>query len=291
MGTMIALFLVLSTLSGCASESLTNLKNAPPILAAAPAVFTYQAELIRCEGTASDSDGTILAEYTYEVPLLHVFQSEGTPLETASTPQESQVLAAVQTFNTQFSSWIEPDLSDLTESAQWERAFRAEEGLTFFPYLDELTCTVYQTEHLISVFGNYYTYTGGAHPNTYLLSWNFDLDTGEFFDPELLDEGKYFHSFVQDSLIQQAQETVKEHGVDITEYFWDDYETILADWSSYAVSFDETGMTVAFSPYELAAYAAGPQFFHLSYEQLLPHLGPHGRMLLGLEDAVRPAVP
>ena len=58
----------------------------------------------------------------------------------------------------------------------------------------------------------------------------------------------------------------------------------MAEWSSYAVSFDETGMTVGFSPYELAAYAAGPQVFHLAYETLLPHLGQHGRALLGLED-------
>ena len=42
-------------------------------------------------------------------------------------------------------------------------------------------------------------------------------------------------------------------------------------------------MTVGFSPYELACYAAGPQVFHLTYEQLLPRLSPHGRALLGLE--------
>ena len=44
-------------------------------------------------------------------------------------------------------------------------------------------------------------------------------------------------------------------------------------------------MTVGFSPYELAAYAAGPQTFHLTYEELSPHLGPHGKALLGLEAA------
>ena len=41
-------------------------------------------------------------------------------------------------------------------------------------------------------------------------------------------------------------------------------------------------MTVTFSPYELAAYAAGPQIFRLTYDQLAPHLGEHGRTLLGL---------
>ena len=41
-------------------------------------------------------------------------------------------------------------------------------------------------------------------------------------------------------------------------------------------------MTVAFSPYELAAYAAGAQIYHLSYEELMPYLSPHGMELLGL---------
>lgn len=278
MGTMIALFLVLSTLSGCANETLTNLKNAPPILAAAPAVFTYQAELTRCEGAVSGDDGTVLAEYAYEVPLLKVCQAGGTLLETASDPEESKALAAAQTFNDQFLSWVEPDLTGLTEIAQEEQSFRAEEGLSFIPYQDELSCTVYQTEQLISVFATYCTYTGGAHPNTILLSWNFDLESGEFFEPEILDEGGDLREYVQSAMARQVREEK------LQDLYWEDYETTLADWSNYAVSFDETGMTVAFSPYELAAYAAGPQIFRLSYEELLPHLGPHGRALLGLED-------
>ena len=45
-------------------------------------------------------------------------------------------------------------------------------------------------------------------------------------------------------------------------------------------------MTVGFSPYELACYAAGSQVFHLTYQELLPYLGSHSRALLGLEEQV-----
>ena len=44
------------------------------------------------------------------------------------------------------------------------------------------------------------------------------------------------------------------------------------------------GMSVAFSPYELAAYAAGPQTFELSYEFLKPYLDEHGLEVLGLDE-------
>ena len=68
------------------------------------------------------------------------------------------------------------------------------------------------------------------------------------------------------------------------EMFWEDYEDIIADWSSYAVSFDEAGMTVAFSPYELAAYAAAAQVFTLSYLELAPHLNQRGQQVLVLTE-------
>ena len=152
------------------------------------------------------------------------------------------------------------------------------------PYTLELACTIYQTEQIISVSGTYYSYTGGAHPNTYLLGWNFDLDTGEFFDAKALSDGTALQDHVTERLICQARCRASEQDMTPGEMFWEDYEDIIADWSSYDVSFDEEGMTVAFSPYELAAYAAGAQEFVLTYEELAPHLNQRGRQMLGLSE-------
>ena len=84
-------------------------------------------------------------------------------------------------------------------------------------------------------------------------------------------------------IVRQIGETAAEYDLAAEEVFWENYEEIAAGWSSYAVSFDETGMTVGFSPYELAAYAAGSQVFRLPYDLLAPHLGDYGRAVLGLE--------
>ena len=85
------------------------------------------------------------------------------------------------------------------------------------------------------------------------------------------------------SLKAQAAARARENGLAPRKFFWEDYEDTLDNWSSYAVSFDEAGMSVMFSPYELAAYAAGPQVFRIPYEDLAPCLGSRGRTLLGLE--------
>lgn len=280
MSTMIALFIVLSTLIGCAGETLTNVKNALPEPAAS---LTLAVEIENYAETVRDEDGAALAICSYDLPVLRVLLEDGSPLKEAATEGERRALEMAETFNARFSAWKD-NPQTLAKGAKEDRAFRNESEQEPMAYTDDLSCTVYQTETLISVSGVYYTYTGGAHPNSILMSWNFDLDTGAFFEPEILDEGGDLREPVRLALVKQARETAAEMGMAPKDFYWGDYETILADWSSYAVSFDESGMTVAFSPYELACYAAGPQVFYLTYDQLRPHLGQHGRELLGLEE-------
>jgi len=278
---MIALLLVLSTLSGCAGETLSNVKNAMPPRADA---VTLTVEVEPYEDVIRDEDGTVLAECAYEIPVMRALTEDGETLEEAASPEQEKALAAAETFNTRFAQWKEnPQV--LVEGAKEDREFWNEAGLEFPPYTDDLSCTVYQTKHLVSVSGVYSTYTGGAHPNSLLMSWNFDLETGEFFEPEILNAGGDIQDFVQKELVAQAREAAAKMDTAPEEWYWEDYEDTLAEWSSYAVSFDEGGMTIGFSPYELACYAAGPQVFRIPYERLYPHLGEHSRELLGLDTA------
>jgi len=276
---MIALLLVLSTLSGCAGETLTDVKNAMPPRSAA---VTFSLEVEPYEDAVRDEDGTVLAECSYELPVMRVLTEDGDTLEGAASPEQETALASAETFNTRFAQWKD-NLQVLGEGAKEDREFWNETGLEFRAYTDDLRCTVYQTGHLVSVSGFYSTYTGGAHPNCILISWNFDLETGEFFEPEILNAGGDFQDFVQKELLAQTREAAAAVNTAPEDFYWEDYEETLAEWSSYAVSFDEEGMTVGFSPYELACYAAGPQVFQIPYERLYPHLGEHGRALLGLD--------
>lgn len=277
MSTMIALFLVFAALVGCAGETSVNVKNAPP----PPAAAAFSVELEKYEETVRDEDGAALAECSYELPVMRVLSEDGSVLEEAASAEQERALAAAETFNARFAAWKD-NPKTLAESAKEDRAFRNESGLEPMAYTDDLWCAVYRTETLVSVSGTYSTYTGGAHPNHILMSWNFDMESGEFFEPEILDEGGDLREYVRQALAQQAREPDEELGTTPQSFYWEDYENILADWPSYAVSFDAEGMTVGFSPYELAAYAAGPQIFRLTYDQLAPHLGEHGRALLGL---------
>lgn len=284
------LLLICCLLAGCTAAPAAREpaeSTPPPAVEPAPeepCVCTV--EMMDWEDSAVDGDGASLATCRVHMPVLTARRADGTAIETAGTEAEARALAAAETFNAQFAAWtLDEEFQELADLAREERAWRQESGIDWGPaFFTEMTSETYQTDRLVSVAGDYYSYTGGAHPNTVLMAWNFDLETGAFFVPEqLAGDGEAFSKAVSEEIVRQIGETAAEYDLTAAEMFWENYEEIAAGWSSYAVSFDETGMTVGFSPYELAAYAAGPQVFHLSYDLLAPHLGDYGRAVLGLE--------
>ena len=291
MTKLLALLMAL-LLTACASISETDVKSAPPPevpavpVQTAPAPLHFTVETGGWEDTAAAEDGTPLAEYTFTLPVLSVRREDGTLVETAETETEQKALETAAVFNEKFGKWAAAEeFGEIVEAAAEHLAQCREWKLEWVgPYTLDLDCTIYQTEQMVSVSGVYYSFTGGAHPNTYLLGWSFDLDTGEFFDAKALSDGTALQDHVTEELTRQARCRASEEDMVPEEMFWEDYESIIADWSSYAVSFDESGMTVAFSPYELAAYAAGAQVFTLSYEELAHHLNQRGQQVLGLAE-------
>ena len=291
MTKLLALLMAL-LLTACASISETDVKSDPPPEVPAVSVQTALAPLHVTvetgvwEDAAAAEDGTILAEYSFTLPVLSVRREDGTVVETAETETEQKALETAVVFNEKFGKWAAAEeFGEIVEAAAEDLEFCREWELEWVgPYTLDLNCTIYQTEQMVSVSSVYYSFTGGAHPNTYLLGWNFDLDTGEFFDAKALSDGTALQDHVTEELTRQARCRASEEDMVPEQMFWEDYESIIADWSSYAVSFDESGMTVAFSPYELAAYAAGAQVFTLSYEELAHHLNQRGQQVLGLAE-------
>ena len=284
------LLMALCLLAGCtAAPAAREPAESTPPPAAEPAPeepCVCTVEMMDWEDSAVDGDGTSLATCRVHMPVLTARRADGTAIETAETEAEARALAAAETFNAQFAAWtLDEEFQELADLAREERAWRQESGIDWGPaFFTEMTSETYQTDRLVSVTGDYYSYTGGAHPNTVLMAWNFDLETGAFFVPEqLAGDGEAFSKAVSEEIVRQIGETAAEYDLTAAEMFWENYEEIATGWSSYAVSFDETGMTVGFSPYDLAAYAAGPQVFHLSYDLLAPHLSDYGRAVLGLE--------
>ena len=242
--------------------------------------------------TVKTNEGVVLAESCYSLPVLGAHREDGSLILEAQTEAEAAALAVAEAFNDRFTQWKEETEqggegnigANLAQYAAEDYAWRTQEGLDWYEnYEAELNCTTYQTEHMVSVFGLYYCYSGGAHGNSVYLSWNFDLKNGAFFGPELLG-GTELQTVVTEELKRQCAERAAEYDMKPEEMFWQDYESILADWQSYAIAFDAEGMSINYSPYELAAYAAGGQCFEIAYDFLEPYLSLQGLEILGLVE-------
>ena len=278
------------TLTACSVPSVAQIQNAPlpptAMLESAEEPIQYTVELQTWEQSSQAEDGTPLVSCTYTLPVLAASRGDGTAVDEAQTEQEERALAVTEAFNREFQAWTTGETFDeLTQEAQADLDWRRTEDVPWTTgYVLDLECQVYQTEELISVSGTHYNFLdGAAHPNIWRMSWNFDLTDGAFFAPDFLAEGSELQTAVTEEIIRQANEPL-EDGTVPAEFYWEDYRDIAANWSTAAVSFDAAGMTVIFSPYELAAYGFGEQTFRVSYDFLRPHLSDHGLELLGLTE-------
>jgi hypothetical protein len=288
---------LLLTLSACGTTMATPAGSVGmPVLPAqsaavqsawtpAEAGITYTVDTNTVENSASAEDGTVVATCRYDLPILRAWRSDGSEITEAETAPEAIALKTVAAFNEKFEGI--PDGGDFKEMADWAKedyqAFPEDFAQNRAPYSDDMGYTFWQTDHLVSISGACYSYSGGAHPNSVELGWNFDLDAGSFVEPvTIATDQQAFQDAVAQEIIRQADAMAADNGMAPAEFFWENYQEIAAEWPNYAVYFDASGMTVTFSAYEMACYAAGAQSFTLSDSFLSPYLNDYGRTLLSL---------
>ena len=235
-----------AALAGCGITTLPTPEDPELPAAADPEEITYEVTTDPHEEIVHAEDGTLLMTVSFQLPHLQAY-ADGTLIETPATPAQEEAMARVNTFNENFDQWresesVEESIADT--KMMYQESPELFTGDSMAPLSEELTYTCYRTGSLISIAADYYSYLGGAHPNTVYFSWNYDLDSGVFLSiPELATDPQ----------------------------------------ADYAASFDADGLTVIFSAYELASYANGPQEFHIPYAALDSYWSDSGRTVLGLD--------
>ena len=229
----------------------------------------------------TDDDGTVIATTSYTLPRLSVL-SEGM----GAVPPEAQ--KACDTFNEEirrtsfigegfFGDGEEP--SDFSAMAREAHAWSAEMGMEFEPFFDEFSVSdVFQSAHMLSVFGLGSSFTGGAHPNNYFIVWNYDLDNGKFFGlNDLSDDPEALRAAVAENILGQ----INEQG--LADGYFEDYAATIREAKEFSVMFrDSQELEVWFSEYEIAPHAAGMPNFTIPYPSIASYLNSYGRTLMDL---------
>lgn len=227
----------------------------------------YQLDAAAAENTFTAEDGTEVAHYSYTLLTLALVNEGELSQELAEAAGRN-----VDLFNETMAALME-------KSAETGRVM-GEDALSGYTawdrdsvyYYDETSASGALLGQVISVRLDNQCFTGGAHPNRYVSSFLFDLRTGQFINPiQIADTPEEFRTGAAAVLLEKLEERK-----DILEDCWPEYPEIISRWNEGTVLFDEEGMLVVFSPYELGPYTMGEVELRVTNEELASLVGEEG---------------
>ena len=129
------------------------------------------------------------------------------------------------------------------------------------PFCSDIECLVTRfDEHMLSIRLNYYDFAGGAHPMHYTRVTNIDPVSGhKLMLEDVLANTADLPAIVRDETYLQYPDLADEIS-SYTEPLYDDegdYFVTMMNDNSYTWAIGADGLTIHFSPYEVASYAAG----------------------------------
>ena len=292
--TLLALTMALA-LFGCAKkpeaqEALSPVVSESDAAAEAPTdaapaaeewnyVLTTHSESGECK---SDED-VLLATVSYELPVLQLTNASGEVFggETAERGVTQRQLDACRAFNARMEAYRAELVSaeKLGQEALAQYNEMSEELRKTFPaYMQSCELSgSRQNGDLLDVVLLDYGYWGGAHGGSALVDLHFDLAEGTFFTlRDLSDEPEKLLEEIRRDVLRSIWESGEE------DWYFDDYSETVSAKDDFTFTLDETGITVYFSEYEIAPYAAGMPEFLIPYANISRFLNERGQRLLGL---------
>lgn len=278
----IVLLVCLFALTACASAENDNAAPQQPEQGA-PLAAEYETPDYQFEPSlaaekhfyAGDDAELELARYDYTLDTLRVSN-----LEELSPEDEEAAERNVEAFNARMSTLLDEFVDRGSSMGSDAMTLYAQESIDFSAggFYDETSSSCCRTGDVISVRLESGSYTGGAHGNYYTSSYLFDLRTGQFLDAAHLAEDPEAFRIGAAELLKEKADAIEEKRSD----YWPDYADILSRWNEGTVLFNEEGMVVVYSPYDLGPYSMGAVELTVSYDELADLMGPKGLERLGV---------
>jgi Protein of unknown function (DUF3298)/Deacetylase PdaC len=148
-------------------------------------------------------------------------------------------------------------------------------------YIDVGYDVEYADDDLISVSFGEDTFTGGAHPNHDFFALTYDLKAGralalaDLFKPGAKYLSKISAYATQDLKGRKDPDSGENMGL-AQDIFEDGAKPTLVNYSNWNIT--KKGLLITFPPYQVAAYAYGPQFVLIPYAQLKDIARPDGAL-------------
>ncbi len=284
-----AVFIV--SLSACAVQKQQDTSAEESTEKSENLQFALGTPLTKEEKLTGD-DSVVLLTEKYELPQLELQAADGTvhSLDTEFENSDDRQKADIcRTFNEEMKNVAEKfdtaAQEKLKTATEYYNSLDESGKSGWSGYSEELTIeTPYMTDGILSVLGNGYSGSGGAHPITYSRTWNFDLTAGQFITVDsLTDANNPLGSALTSALTTSIFDEINAKG--LGKSYFEDYASVVEDFSNKAsVYFQEKGMVIRFDTDVMAPYAAGQQTFTVSYNRFYYALSEHMQSLIKLSD-------
>ena len=126
----------------------------------------------------------------------------------------------------------------------------------------------YQTDSIINIEINHYTYTGGAHGYQGKRSLLFNPKTGKNINNDMLFKNYNDFKAFAEKKFRFKFKIPANHGINATKFMFEDDKFQLP----LNLFFTDKGLLLYYNRYEIASYADGPQELLLTYEELKEYL-------------------
>lgn len=118
----------------------------------------------------------------------------------------------------------------------------------------------YNKDNILSIPVTYYSYTGGAHGMTNIVSRNINLKTGKDIAlKDIFKEGINYRDIIK-------QEVVKQIKLEPEIYFEDAVKTVEESNEEFSFYIEDGNIVVYYSLYSIAPYASGIREFRIPFE-------------------------
>ncbi len=198
-----------------------------------------------------DDDGTVLLSLTGNYPIVSV---------KGNTDAERKI-----------NQFIEELVASTDKQADEDEALAKDDRAMWIENMGEFNgyglgsefTTERADSQVVSFRQDIYEFTGGAHPNSGALGFNFSTQTGNLLTlKDVVSDEAAAKAFIADTILAQSKDKQYEG------MFFDDYEESVKDvFSDSAWYFSEDGFTVICNEYVLGPHASGIIEFVIPYEQ------------------------
>lgn len=166
--------------------------------------------------------------------------------------------------------WIQDTLRDFQEGRS---EVQLEPGQS---YSGEISYEIGRNDGtMFSVLFTYYSFTGGAHPNSYFTTFNFLLPDGVQVEIGDLFSRDGIVRISKISIAQLHKDLIEPNGGGDTDWIARGAAPIGKNFQNFILKPNE--LDINFDSYQVAPYAAGPQEVHIPLGQLRTFLRPDPR--------------